>query len=81
MPELLVENPLDADVLLYDGEELVGAKQNRILNVSVLAGAHSKLTIPVSCVEQGRWQMRSAEFAAARHTAHPRLRRRKATAR
>jgi hypothetical protein len=80
VPELLVENPLGTDVLLYDGEELVGAKQNRILNVSVLVGARSTLTIPVSCVEQGRWHTRSAAFAAAPHTAHPRLRRRKATA-
>ena len=55
VPELVVENPLDERVLLYDGEELVGAKQNRILNVSVLVEAKSTLRIPVSCVEQGRW--------------------------
>ena len=55
VPELAVVNPLDDNVLLYDGEELVGAKQNRILNVSVLVGAGAKLPIPVSCVEQGRW--------------------------
>ena len=55
VPELAVINPLDETVLLYDGEELVGAKQNRILNVSVLVGAGAKLPIPVSCVEQGRW--------------------------
>ena len=36
VPELAVANPTDANVLLYDGEELLGAKQNRILNVSVL---------------------------------------------
>ena len=35
VPELVVENPLDSRVLLYDGEELVGAKQNRILNLSL----------------------------------------------
>ena len=35
MPELAVHNPLEANVLLYDGEELLGAKQNRILNVTV----------------------------------------------
>jgi hypothetical protein len=80
VPELLVENPLAEDVLLYDGEELVGAKQNRILNISVLVAAGSKLPIPVSCVEEGRWQSRSAEFEAAPHAAHPRLRRRKAEA-
>ena len=63
VPELFVENPTDSAVLLYDGEELVGAKQNRILNVSVLVGAGAKLPIPVSCVEQGRWSRRSDEFA------------------
>lgn len=78
--ELLVENPLTHDVLLYDGEELTGAKQNRILNVSVLVAAGTKLPIPVSCVEEGRWHPQSAAFGAAAHAAHPRLRRRKAEA-
>ncbi len=78
MPELVVENPLDARVLLYDGEELVGAKQNRILNVSVLVEAGAKLPIPVSCVEQGRWRRRSAAFGSADHISHSHLRRRKA---
>jgi ARG and Rhodanese-Phosphatase-superfamily-associated Protein domain len=80
VPELLVENPLTEDVLLYDGEEVVGAKQNRILNVTVLVEARSELPIPVSCVEEGRWHAQSAEFAAASHTANPRVRRRKAEA-
>jgi ARG and Rhodanese-Phosphatase-superfamily-associated Protein domain len=80
VPELLVTNPLDHDVLLYDGEELIGAKQNRILNVTVLVPAESDIRIPVSCVEEGRWHSRSAVFAAAPHTAYPELRRRKAVA-
>src|SRR5919201_1506262 len=78
VPELLAVNPLDKPVLLYDGEELLGAKQNRILNVTVLVPAESETRIPVSCVEQGRWHARSAGFASARHAAHPHLRRRKA---
>lgn len=78
VPELLAFNPLDKPVLLYDGEELLGAKQNRILNVTVLVAAQSETRIPVSCVEQGRWQARSASFDAAHHTAYPHLRRRKA---
>ncbi len=78
MPELAVDNPTDANVLLYDGEELIGAKQNRILNVTVLAPARSKLPIPVSCVEEGRWSRRSVDFDAAPHASHPELRRRKA---
>ena len=78
VPELAVTNPTDANVLLYDGEELLGAKQNRILNVTVLVAARSRTPIPVSCVEEGRWSRRSASFAAAPHAAHPELRRRKA---
>jgi hypothetical protein len=78
VPELLASNPLDANVLLYDGEELLGAKQNRILNVTVLVAARSETRIPVSCVEEGRWHARSAAFSPARHHAYPELRRRKA---
>jgi hypothetical protein len=75
--ELLVTNPLDTSVLLYDGEELAGAKQDRILNVSVLVAARSELAIPVSCVERGRWRSTSPRFRAAPHAAAPDLRRRK----
>jgi hypothetical protein len=78
VPELVVRNPLDRRVLLYDGEELVGAKQNRILDVTVLVEAGGDLRIPVSCVEQGRWRRTSSRFTAASHAAHPELRRRKA---
>ena len=78
VPELLAFNPLDKAVLLYDGEELLGAKQNRILNVTVLAAPRSETRIPVSCVEQGRWHARSASFDLAPHAAYPDLRRRKA---
>jgi hypothetical protein len=78
VPELAVTNPLDRRVLLYDGEELVGAKQNRILNVSVLVEAGTKVAIPVSCVEAGRWHRTSAQFAAAPHVSSSELRRRKA---
>jgi hypothetical protein len=80
VPELLVANPLRQPVLLYDGEELLGAKQNRILNLTVLVAAESRTPIPVSCVEAGRWRRSSVAFAAAAHTAGPELRLRKARA-
>ena len=35
-----------------NGEELVGAKQDRILNTTILVASHSTIVIPVSCVEQ-----------------------------
>jgi hypothetical protein len=62
VPTLVVNNPTDSLVLFLEGEELRGAKQNRVLNTSVLAGARGKTPIPVSCVEQGRWRYTSASF-------------------
>jgi len=68
VPELRFVNESDRKVLLMDGEELVGAKQNRTLNISILAAAHSTLPLPVTCVEAGRWAHASAEFASAERT-------------
>jgi hypothetical protein len=62
VPELLFDNSSKSHVPLLDGDELVGAKQNRVLNITILVGPGRKLTIPVSCVERGRWHSRSAEF-------------------
>jgi hypothetical protein len=62
VPNLLVTNHGDSRVLFLEGEELRGAKQNRVLNTSVLVAAHSQTPIPVSCVEQGRWRYRTKHF-------------------
>lgn len=75
---LRVANPTGMRVLLYDGEELLGAKQNRILDLAVLVEAKATLEVPVSCVEQGRWRHVSAEFTPAAHAGNPSLRRAKA---
>jgi hypothetical protein len=72
---LLVTNPLGTAVLLYEGEEFVGAKQDRILERSILVAPGSKLEIPATCVEQGRWAQRSDRFAPAPRAAYPELRR------
>ena len=45
VPELKVHNALGVRVFLMDGQELVGAKQNRILNTDVLVGAGQSLSI------------------------------------
>jgi hypothetical protein len=74
---LAVSNLLDANVLLFEGEELVGAKQNRILDRTLLVPATSRTSVPVSCVERGRWSYRSRSFAPAPRTAYPELRRTK----
>jgi hypothetical protein len=67
VPELRLENNGDLPILLVDGEELVGAKQNRVLNLTILAPAKHTTVIPVSCVEAGRWGMSSADLKTADH--------------
>lgn len=66
VPELHVENQGNQRVLFLEGEELRGAKQNRILNTSILVAAHATLKVPVSCVEQGRWRHTSRHFASGK---------------
>ena len=78
VPTLLLVNNTEHTVFLLDGEELVGAKQNRILNLSLLGLARTTLEIPVSCVELGRWSRRSREFASTERTLFSRGRARKA---
>jgi len=63
VPTLNLENLTDIPVLIIDGEELLGARQNRISNLTVLAPGNKTLPLPVSCVEKGRWSYRSREFA------------------
>ncbi len=77
VPELSLKNTSNEPVLLLDGEELVGAKQNRVLNLSFLAPAGSSTVIPVSCVEAGRWSFKSNHFKAAGRTQYARGRARK----
>src|SRR3954469_12058037 len=48
--DLLVLNPTPTPVLLYEGEEVLGAQQNRTFALSVLVPAGAQLRVPVSCV-------------------------------
>jgi hypothetical protein len=74
VPLLRLLNRGDDPVFLMAGEQLVGEKQNRILNTSILAAAHRELTIPVSCVEAGRWQYSSRKFVSPGTMSHGKLR-------
>ena len=75
VPNLLVVNGGDKPVLIVDGEELVGAKQNRILNTTVLVREKSELVVPVSCVEAGRWHYQGPAFHDEEYVVHPNVRR------
>lgn len=78
VPEVRVTNKGARMVLMVDGEELVGAKQNRILNVTILVAPHSTLVVPVSCVEQGRWDYGDVLFRSGERILCADLRARKA---
>jgi hypothetical protein len=77
--DLVVVNPTAAAVLLYEGEEVLGAQQNRTFDVSVLVPAGASVRVPVSCVEHGRWDgSRHGEaLRPAPQAAYPSLRRMK----
>jgi len=77
VPELAFFNEGDRPVLVLDGEELAGAKQNRIVNLTLLVPANTKIVIPVSCVEAGRWNSMSAEFRSTPQVVYSRARSRK----
>lgn len=77
VPELFLVNKSDEKVLLVDGEELIGAKQNRIINTSLLIQEQSKTKIPVSCVEQGRWSYSSPSFGSSGYSSSSSVRRSK----
>ena len=72
--KLLFKNSGESKVLLVDGDELVGAKQNRIINLTILVPANTELEIPVSCVEAGRWSRRSDEFYSKKRAMYSRAR-------
>ena len=74
VPRIRVVNHLDIPVFLMAGEQLVGAKQNRVLNASILLDARAELELPVSCVEQGRWSYRGAGFGSKQSSSHYALR-------
>ncbi len=80
VPELRVINGGSTAVLILEGDELIGAKQNRVVNSSVLVAAESELVLPVSCVERGRWSYRSRAFSSADGSPHVSLRRLKSRA-
>jgi hypothetical protein len=74
---LAVENPTDLPLLVYEGEEVLGAQQNRSFDVTALVPAGERIELPVSCVEQGRWDhtRHGDALRPSPQTADPSLRR------
>lgn len=70
-----IENSSDYSLLLLDGEGVTGAKQNRMMQRSVIIAPHTCNPVPVNCVEQGRWSYRgSSNFEKAEFSISPKMR-------
>ena len=67
VPELTIENRSPDPLLVVDGEEMVGAKQNRVANLTMLLKGAATTNIPVSCVEAGRWSYNRRTFTVSNH--------------
>lgn len=64
-----VENNTGKDVIILSGEYVVGGSQNRVVATSVCLKSGYKGTLPVRCVEQGRWNHSAPrEFFSGGHT-------------
>jgi hypothetical protein len=76
VPHVRVTNAGDLALLFLFGEEIRGAKQNRVANASFLVPAKSDVVLDVSCVEAGRWhRARGARFEHTEEVVSPSLRR------
>ena len=77
--EITLKNESLSNLLLFDGEAIIGAKQNRISERTVILQSNSETQIPVNCVERGRWQFdEDVHFAKSNFSASPRMKSRKA---
>jgi hypothetical protein len=79
VPHVQLTNTGREPVLFLFGEEIIGAKQNRVANATFLVPPLSTLVVDVSCVEAGRWGRRPGrEFTAAKETLSSAMRRKMA---
>lgn len=74
VPAIKVENKSGRMVFLMAGELLVGCKQDRVLNTSVMVPSKTEMPIPVACVEVGRWSYKSRKFRSGQTSSHSYLR-------
>ena len=57
-----IENRSKKPLFIMNGEILEGAKQNRVINDSILIPSQTKKRVDVSCVEEGRWSNNYESF-------------------
>jgi len=74
---LLLINCCSVPILILDGEEIVGGRQSRVVNTTLLVPAQCEFELDVTCVEQGRWHPAAGETFAPGETLYPTLRQQK----
>lgn len=80
---ILITNNAVTPLILVDGEEIIGAKQNRIVNNTILVPPKTTMKISVSCTERDRWSYKknkSVLFEESQYFANSNTRRAKASA-
>lgn len=73
--EVIVKNNAVTPLLILDGEEVIGSKQNRIFNSTTIIEAKTTKKVSVSCTEAGRWSDTSKVFVKSENIAPVSLRR------
>ena len=74
---ILLKNNSAKYVFIMDGDIILGAKQNRVFNTSMLIGPMKEYYLSVSCIEKNRWQKSSSNFRPANFLSHKILRKKK----
>lgn len=68
-----IENNSGKRLFALDGEEIIGAMQDRITSTSALIEANTSIDMPVACIEEKRWGG-ADRFSESFFSSHPRLR-------
>ena len=71
---LELTNKADQPLFLLAGEVILGGKQDRIIGSNTIVPPKTTQSVPVFCVEHGRWTGTTTEFTTANALAHGRLR-------
>ena len=74
VPQIKIVNRTNRMVFLMAGEQLVGCKQNRVLNASIMVPPRREIPLPVTCVEAGRWGYKTPVFSSGHTSSHHHLR-------
>ena len=72
--KIKVRNNSSNLLILHDGEIIVGAKQNRTIDKTVILKPKETRNVDVLCVEKGRWSFRNQEFSQHNSKLSPEIR-------